>query len=88
MFKEYQEVQLNMDRLVDNELYDTPVILRRGQRGIIVLVHDIPGLPIGYSVEFFDENGDTLAVPALEEKYLTPIGEPPLPPSGNKRAVA
>jgi hypothetical protein len=28
-------------------------------------------------VEFFDEKGDTVAIAALEEKYLTPFDPPP-----------
>ena len=29
---------------------------------------EVPGLPVGYSVEFFDDNGETLAASTLEEK--------------------
>jgi hypothetical protein len=76
MLKQYQEVRLNKERLVE-KLLDKTIVLCRGQEGIIVEVHKIPGLPIGYTVEFFNEKGDGFAVSTLEEKYLTPIGPPP-----------
>jgi hypothetical protein len=33
----------------------------------------LPGLPIGYNVEFFDDAGETIAVATLEEKDLAPL---------------
>lgn len=76
MLKQYQEVRLNKDRLVE-KLLDKTIVLHKGQEGIVVEVHKVPGLPIGYTVEFFNDKGEGIAVSTLEEKYLTPTGSPP-----------
>jgi Domain of unknown function (DUF4926) len=76
MLKQYQEVQLKKERLVE-KLLDETIILHKGQEGIVVEVHNLPGLPIGYTVEFFNDKGEGVAVSTLEEKYLIPIGPPP-----------
>lgn len=72
MFNQYQQVQLNKESLVET-LRGKTVELRKGQKGVIVEVHELPGVPIGYSVEFFDANGGTVAVTTLEEKDIKPI---------------
>ena len=39
--------------------------LRAGDVGVLVERHDVPGKEVGYSVEFFDMTGRTVAVVTL-----------------------
>ena len=71
MFKQYQQVQLKCASLKE-VLFDEPVELTKGQHGVVLDVLKLPGLPIGYNVEFFDAKGQTVAVTTLEEKDLAP----------------
>ncbi len=50
-----------------------------GDVGVIVERHDVPGIETGYSVEFFDMLGDTVAVvtvPASALRRPTPADRP------------
>ena len=63
---------------MDFELYRDLVLvrnvpeenLRAGDVGTVVERHEIPGLEVGYSVEFFDMLGHTLAVVTLPASAL------------------
>jgi len=54
--------------------------LRAGDIGTVVELHVVPGVPEeGYSVEFFDMTGNTVAVvtlPASALRILTPADRP------------
>jgi hypothetical protein len=71
-FKQYQEVTLNLDSLQD-EFFGEPVELRRGQRGTIMEIYEQAGIPTGYDVEFFDEEGESVALVTLRESDLLPF---------------
>ena len=71
-FKQYQEVMLNKDSLQD-EFFGEPVELQRGQRGVVMEIYEKPGIPVGYDVEFFDENGESIALVTLHENDLLPL---------------
>ena len=61
-FKPYQEVVL---------LHDIPEEdLSVGDVGTVVERHDVPGRETGYSVEFFDMLGNTVAVVTLPASAL------------------
>ena len=52
-------------------LHDIPdENLRAGDIGAVVDRHQIPGLETGYSVEFFDMLGNTVAIVTLSAKML------------------
>lgn len=53
-FQRYTDVVLVRDVPEEN--------LRAGDVGTVVERHDVPGLETGYSVEFFDMLGSTIAV--------------------------
>ncbi|MDD1422201.1 DUF4926 domain-containing protein [Dolichospermum sp. ST_sed1] len=63
---------------MDFPLYSNIILLRdipeeciySGDIGIIVDQHNVPGLEMGYSVEFFDMIGNTVAVVTLPMSYL------------------
>jgi len=44
--------------------------LQKGMIGTIVLVYNEPNLPIGYEVEFVNEQGETISVVTLNEKDI------------------
>jgi uncharacterized protein DUF4926 len=44
--------------------------LRAGDVGTVVERHDVPGKEAGYSVEFFDMTGGTVAVVTVRESAL------------------
>ena len=46
--------------------------LMAGDVGTIVERHVVPGMEAGYSVEFFDMTGDTVAVVTLPQRLLRP----------------
>jgi hypothetical protein len=46
--------------------------LMAGDVGTIVEVHTVPGREVGYSVEFFDMTGRTVAVVTVPSSYLRP----------------
>ena len=53
--------------------------LRGGDIGTVVERHVVPGVPEGYSVEFFDMTGNTVAVvtlPASALRMPTPADRP------------
>ena len=72
MFKQYQEIELVQDMMSD-ELLGEPVQLHLGQRGVIVDIHSGPGLPTGYDVEFFNEQGETIAVMIMTKEQIRPV---------------
>lgn len=75
MFKQYQEVELSHDMMSDELLGDS-VQLKEGQKGVIVEIHTSKGIPYkGYDVEFFDDNGNTVAVMIVKEEDIRPTGE-------------
>ena len=41
-----------------------------GAKGTVVMVHDTPGLPRAYEVEFSDSDGATLALATLEQNDI------------------
>lgn len=52
-------------------VYDVPEEnLRAGDVGTVVERHEVAGLETGYSVEFFDMLGDTVAVATLSASSL------------------
>lgn len=59
-------------------LYSDVVLLRNlpqhslsgGDLGTVVALHDIAGLEAGYSVEFFDVLGNTIAIVTLPVSYF------------------
>lgn len=54
--------------------------LRAGDVGTIVERHQVPGLAeIGYSVEFFDMTGRTVAVVTVPASYLRPSSSTDIP---------
>jgi hypothetical protein len=61
-YRLYSEVILQ-HHLPEEELFE-------GDVGTVVEHHHVEGLEAGYSVEFFDMLGDTVAVVALPESYL------------------
>jgi len=61
-FELYKDVVLVRDVPEEN--------LRAGDVGTVVERHEIPGLEVGYSVEFFDMLGHTLAVVTLPASAL------------------
>lgn len=72
MFKQYQDVVLIRDSLTDT-FFGKPISLRQGQQGIIMEIFNRPGVPTGYDVEFFDDNGDTIAVTIVKEDDIAPL---------------
>lgn len=74
MFKQYQEVELSHDMMSD-ELLGDPVQLKEGQKGVIVEIHSNKGVPDkGYDVEFFDDEGNTVAVMIVKEGDIRVLG--------------
>ncbi len=63
-FQLYSEVVLQRDVPEDG--------LFAGDVGVVVERHDVTGLETGYSVEFFDMLGNTVAVATLSETALRP----------------
>jgi len=61
-FQLYTDVVLMRDVPEEN--------LRAGDVGTVVERHDVPGLETGYSVEFFDMLGSTIAVATLPGSML------------------
>ncbi len=61
-FQLYSDVVLTRDLSADK--------LRAGDVGTVVERHDIPNLETGYSVEFFDMLGHTVAVVTVRGSWL------------------
>lgn len=61
-FKLYSDVVLVRDIPEEN--------LKAGDVGTVVEYHQVPGREVGYSVEFFDMLGNTIAVVTLPGSYL------------------
>jgi hypothetical protein len=61
-FELYSDVVLSCDIPEDG--------LRAGDIGTVVERHDVPGTETGYSIEFFDLLGDTVAVVAVSASSL------------------
>ena len=72
MFEQYQKVVLVRDSLQDT-FFGEPVDLRRGKEGVIMEVYNRPGFPTGYEVEFFDEDGETIAVTTVHEGDIAAV---------------
>ena len=67
----YQDAILTMDLPGEG--------LRAGDVGTVVERHDVPGREVGYSVEFFDMTGRTVAVVTVPASHLrrpTPADRP------------
>ncbi len=70
-------------------LYSDVILLRdlpeenvyAGDIGTVVEQHDVPGLETGYSVEFFDMIGNTVAIVTLPMSYFR------LPKSTDRPAI-
>jgi hypothetical protein len=80
MFKMYQDVFLIRESIKGDLLCESEsVIIRKGQRGQVMLICRAPGVPsIGYAVEFFDKKGETVAVSIVKEEDIAalPNGRP------------
>jgi hypothetical protein len=61
MYREFEVVKLR------NALSER---LPAGSVGTVLLVHDVPRLPVAYEVEFLDQAGDTIAVLTVKETDL------------------
>jgi hypothetical protein len=72
-FKLYTDVILIKDIPEDH--------LKAGDIGILVERHEVAGLEIGYSVEFFDLLGNTVALITVPESWLR------LPTNNDRPAV-
>ncbi len=73
----YQRVVLVRESLKD-KLFGEPVTVRKGQKGVIVMVYVTKDVPyVGYEVEFFDEHHETIAVSTVKEEDIAPL------PGGN-----
>ena len=87
LFKMYQEVVLVRESLKDN-FFGEPVVVRKGQQGVIVHIHIVSGVPhVGYEVEFFDKNDETVAVSTVEENDIAalPGGHPDVKAVNSKK---
>ncbi|MBA3991969.1 MAG: DUF4926 domain-containing protein [Cyanobacteria bacterium DS2.3.42] len=77
MMKQYQDVELVKDMMSDESLGE-PVLLRKGQKGVIVEIHSSSEVPYpGYDVEFFDDAGDTVAVMIVREEDIRALSKRP-----------
>jgi hypothetical protein len=77
LFKMYQRVILLCESVKDD--FGEPVRVKKGQKGVIVLICRAPDVPsIGYFVEFFDKKGETIAVSVVKEEDIAalPDGRP------------
>jgi len=75
MLKQYQDVELVKDMMSDESLGE-PVLLRKGQKGVIVEIHTNSEVPYpGYDVEFFDDSGDTVAVMIVREEDIRALSK-------------
>lgn len=75
--KQYQDVELVKDMMSDESLGE-PVLLRKGQKGVIVEIHSSSEVPYpGYDVEFFDDAGDTVAVMIVREEDIRALSKRP-----------
>ena len=59
MFNEYDCVRLTEDLTND---------LKAGTRGTIVMIHEGP--PVGYTVELFDDSGETIGVETVVDSQI------------------
>jgi hypothetical protein len=71
MFKQYQPIELSHDRMSDETLGE-PVPLKEGQPGVILEIYSRPDLGTAYDCEFFDENGNTVAVMIVQPEDIRP----------------
>ncbi len=74
----YQEVVLVRESIRD-KFFGESVIVRKGQKGVIVLINIAPHIPgVGYVVEFFDDQNETISVSDVKEEDIAalPDGEP------------
>lgn len=77
MLKQYQDVELTKDMMSDETLGE-PVMLRKGQKGVIVEIHKTSDVPYpGYDVEFFNDDGDTVAVMIVREEDIKAASKKP-----------
>ncbi|MFB2923469.1 MULTISPECIES: DUF4926 domain-containing protein [Aerosakkonema] len=67
-YTSFYDVSVNCPELMGK--YDNFNNLRAGDVGTVVERHDVPGLATGYSVEFFDMLGSTIAVATLPGSML------------------
>lgn len=75
MLKQYQDVELVKDMMSDESLGE-PVLLRKGQKGVIVEIHTNSEVPYpGYDVEFFNDSGDTVAVMIVREEDIRALSK-------------
>ncbi len=73
IFKMYQPVVLVRESLKD-DLFGEPVTVKKGQKGVIVLVNIAADVPyVGYEVEFFDKQGETIAVSSVKEEDIAAL---------------
>jgi hypothetical protein len=69
-YKQYDGVELTHELMSDGTMGE-PIMMREGQRGVIVEIYTAPSL--GFHVEFFDDAGDTVAVMIVEDQNLRPL---------------
>lgn len=65
MFNEYDVVKLKKDLPSHN--------LPAGITGAVLLIYPQPPLPPAYEVEFVDDQGETLAIVAVQEEDLEEV---------------
>lgn len=65
MFSEYDVVRLQVPLPEEN--------LAAGSTGTILLVHNQPGIPLAYEIEFLDDCGNTIAIATVLESDIEKI---------------
>ncbi len=65
MLNEYDVIKLKKS-IPEKNLY-------LGDKGTILIVYDVPGLPCAYEVEFLDKDGKTLAILTLRNEDVEKI---------------
>ena len=75
IFKVHQEVVLIRESIKGDVVCESrSVRIKKGQQGVVLLVCRVPEISsIGYAVEFFDKNGNSVAVSTVEEEDLAAL---------------
>src|SRR5262249_17524427 len=75
VFKMYQEVVLVSESVTGDVLCENKSLrIKKGQRGVVVLICKTPDVPyIGYVVEFFDKKGESIAVGTVKETDIAAL---------------
>jgi hypothetical protein len=73
MFTQFQSVELIHDMLSD-ETIGEPTPLKEGQPGVVLEIYSRPDLGTAFDCEFFDDDGNTVAVMIVQEEDIRPRG--------------